>query len=159
MLGPGAPPQLTHPPFFNSPHPPTHPPPPPASQVVWVGQPNHPRNNSWVAREALVETGYAKMCNDLDARLAGLMKYRPLSTPAVMAHLNDFGLPEDTAAHTAIKGLSGGQKVRRAPARAAALPGGVACVSVWVWAGMSILALVGHVWRRRVSVFAGVGHM
>ena len=81
-------------------------------EVVWVGQDNHPRNNSWLPRTQLDGMGLAKMCNDLDARLAGLMKYRPLSTQAVMGHLADFGLAEDTAAHTAIRGLSGGQKVR-----------------------------------------------
>ena len=43
-------------------------------------QENHPRNNSWLSRAALDGMGLAKLCNDLDARLAGLMKYRPLSS-------------------------------------------------------------------------------
>ena len=48
----------------------------------------------------------------MDARLANFRNYRPLSTPAVLGHLTDFGLDEDIAAHNAIRGLSGGQKAK-----------------------------------------------
>jgi ATPase subunit of ABC transporter with duplicated ATPase domains len=48
----------------------------------------------------------------MDARLANFRNYRPLSTPVVLAHLADFGLEEDISAHNAIRGLSGGQKVK-----------------------------------------------
>ncbi|KAL4852769.1 mRNA export factor elf1 [Chlorella vulgaris] len=81
-------------------------------EVVWVGQPNNPRNNSWKGRAELVDLGYQKMVNDMDARLANFRNYRPLSTGAVLGHLADFGLEEDIAAHNAIRGLSGGQKVK-----------------------------------------------
>eukprot|EP00887_Chlorella_sp_A99_P000212 scaffold13.g212.t1 len=37
-------------------------------EVVWVGQANHPRNNSWMSRAQLDGIGLAKLCNDLDAR-------------------------------------------------------------------------------------------
>ena len=54
----------------------------------------------------------APQINDLDARLANFRNYRPLSSGAVLAHLVDFGLEEEIAQHNAIRGLSGGQKVK-----------------------------------------------
>ena len=59
----------------------------------------------------------------MDARLANFRNYRPLSTPAVLGHLADFGLEEDIAAHNAIRGLSGGQKVKLVLAGEAGLGG------------------------------------
>lgn len=81
-------------------------------EIVWVGVANSERNNTWKGRQELVDMGLQKMVNDMDARLANFRNYRPLSTPAVLGHLTDFGLDEDIAAHNAIRGLSGGQKVK-----------------------------------------------
>ncbi|PRW20411.1 elongation factor EF-3 isoform B [Chlorella sorokiniana] len=81
-------------------------------EIVWVGQPNNVRNNTWKGRAELAEMGYAKMVTDFDAKLANFRNYRPLSKEAVLGHLADFGLEEDIAAHNAIRGLSGGQKVK-----------------------------------------------
>lgn len=30
-------------------------------EIVWVGQPNNPRNNTWKGRQELVDLGYQKM--------------------------------------------------------------------------------------------------
>ncbi|KAI7836488.1 hypothetical protein COHA_009640 [Chlorella ohadii] len=81
-------------------------------EVVWVGQPNNVRNNTWKGRAELIDMGYAKMVTDFDAKLANFRNYRPLSKEAVLGHLADFGLEEDISAHNAIRGLSGGQKVK-----------------------------------------------
>lgn len=39
-------------------------------EVVWVGQPNNPRNNMWKGRGELVEMGYQKMVRHAKQKLA-----------------------------------------------------------------------------------------
>ena len=80
-------------------------------EIAWVGQSS--RENKWVSRTELVEKmGLGKMAEDLDAKLAMYRMYRPMTTPAVLSHLSDFGLEEEIAGHNRIRGLSGGQKVK-----------------------------------------------
>jgi elongation factor 3 len=68
----------------------------------------------WVERDTLVAMGYEKMVcreDEKQAAAAGLMS-KPLTQPSVEKALKDFGLDNETATHSPIKGLSGGQKVK-----------------------------------------------
>lgn len=80
-------------------------------EIAWVGQSS--KYNTWVPRSELCEKmGLSKLVEEMDAKLAMLRLYRPLSTQLVLSHLGDFGLEEEIAAHNHIRGLSGGQKVK-----------------------------------------------
>ena len=79
-------------------------------EVVYVGL--GPEWNEWIPRTALNERGLGKLAESMDSRMAVFLSYRPLTTPAAMAHLLDFGLDEEVAGHNPIKGMSGGQKVK-----------------------------------------------
>lgn len=80
-------------------------------EVVWVGQSS--RENVWLSRTELCgKMGLSKLVEDLDAKISMFRNYRQLSTPIVLSHLHEFGLDEEIAKHTRIRGLSGGQKVK-----------------------------------------------
>lgn len=81
-------------------------------EVVWVGQ--GPDQNVWVDRSELMSEKWnlSKMVEEIDSRVASFRLYRPLSRELVIQHLKDFGIEEEIAAHNAIRGLSGGQKVK-----------------------------------------------
>ena len=74
----------------------------------------------------------------MDARLANFRNYRPLSTSVVLAHLADFGLEEDISAHSAIRGLSGGQKVKLVLAGEWMGVGGGEEVAVWALSALQL---------------------
>merc|ERR1719313_1583424 len=62
----------------------------------------------------MVSMGYEKMVcreDEKQAAAAGLMS-KPLTAPSVEKCLKDFGLSGETASHTPINSLSGGQKVK-----------------------------------------------
>lgn len=68
----------------------------------------------WIERDTLVAMGYEKMVcrqDEKEAAAAGLMA-RPLTQPNVEKALKDFGLDVESASHTPINSLSGGQKVK-----------------------------------------------
>jgi elongation factor 3 len=80
-------------------------------EVHWYGQSD--RENVWYTRSKLVdELGLGKLVEEIDAKIANFRNYRPLSKAGVIKHLEDFGLEEEIAAHNAVRGLSGGQKVK-----------------------------------------------
>jgi elongation factor 3 len=69
---------------------------------------------SWVERETLIAMGYIKFIQREDekqAAAAGLMS-KQLTQPAVEKHLADFAIDAESASHTNISALSGGQKVK-----------------------------------------------
>merc|ERR1712093_853655 len=68
----------------------------------------------WIERDTLVSMGYEKMVcreDEKQAAAAGLMA-KPLTAPSVEKCLKDFGLDSESASHTPIQALSGGQKVK-----------------------------------------------
>lgn len=80
-------------------------------EVQWYGQSS--RENVWYTRSKLVdEMGLGKLVEEIDAKIANFRNYRALTKPMVIQHLKDFGLEEEIAGHNAIRGLSGGQKVK-----------------------------------------------
>ena len=80
-------------------------------EVHWYGQSD--RENVWYTRSKLVdEMGLGKLVEEIDAKIANFRNYRPLTKQGVIKHLEDFGLEEEIAAHNAVRGLSGGQKVK-----------------------------------------------
>lgn len=68
--------------------------------------------NEWLPRSVLAERGHSKLVETMDSRAAVFLSYRPISTPAAIAHLADFGLEEEISSFNPIKGMSGGQKVK-----------------------------------------------
>ncbi len=73
-----------------------------------------PKHNSQVSRETLLELGFHKLVQEFDdheASRAGL-GFRELAPRVIAQHFADLGLDPDIANHTAISGLSGGQKVK-----------------------------------------------
>ena len=81
-------------------------------EVQWQNLPVD--QTTWLTRNVLVDMGYEKLVNELDAReaaAAGLMG-RPLTAANVEKMLNDLGLEPEFASHSHIRGLSGGQKVK-----------------------------------------------
>jgi len=68
----------------------------------------------WVERDTLCKMGFEKIVcreDEKQAAAAGLMS-KPLTAPSVEKCLKDFGLDAESASHTPINALSGGQKVR-----------------------------------------------
>lgn len=68
----------------------------------------------WIDRTILVRMGFLSKVQREDEKQAmadGLMR-KALTTEAVEKHLADFGLDVETASHTSIMSLSGGQKVK-----------------------------------------------
>jgi hypothetical protein len=81
-------------------------------EVQWQGQ--GPDTATWLPRDDLVEMGFERLVNELDAKEAarqGLM-LRPLTKANVEKHLAVLGLEPEFATHAHMRGLSGGQKVR-----------------------------------------------
>jgi len=68
----------------------------------------------WVPRETLIRMGYIKMVQREDEKQAAMagLQTKHLTTKGVEEHLGNYGLDGETAAHTAIRHLSGGQKVK-----------------------------------------------
>ena len=84
-------------------------------EIKWVGLPD--KKNTWMPRDELVALGFAKAVDDVDAEQAtreGLMAAgaKDFTAGDIIGHLGDFGLDAEFAAHSAIRGLSGGQKVK-----------------------------------------------
>ena len=70
--------------------------------------------NTWHIKEYLVEKGWLKHVNALDARMLALegMQQRPLTRDNVEKHLANVGLDSEYGSHSRIRDLSGGQKVK-----------------------------------------------
>ena len=69
----------------------------------------------WYTREELVERGFIKIVREMDDKInaeKGEAAARPLTMASVEAYLQDFGLEPEFGTHSAIRGLSGGQKVK-----------------------------------------------
>jgi elongation factor 3 len=80
--------------------------------VQWQGQ--GPDTATWLPRDDIVEMGFERLVNELDAKEAarqGLM-LRPLTKANVEKHLGLLGLEAEFATHAHMRGLSGGQKVK-----------------------------------------------
>lgn len=83
-------------------------------EVKWVGL-DSLKFNRWIPREELEAKGYTKLINEVDGKLAasaGGVDTRPLTQLSIEAYLSDFGLDPEFGTHSAIRGLSGGQKVK-----------------------------------------------
>jgi len=81
-------------------------------EVQWVG--GSSSETSWLTRPALEALGCVAMVNEVDAREAAAagMVGRPLTAANIERMLGDLGLDSEFATHSAIRGLSGGQKVK-----------------------------------------------
>lgn len=81
-------------------------------EVKWVAM--LPRHNSQISRETLLELGFQKLVQEFDDHEASRegLGFRELSPKVISKHFEDLGLDPDIANHTAISGLSGGQKVK-----------------------------------------------
>jgi len=81
-------------------------------EVQWVGL--HPDQNVWLPRDQLVQMGFEKMVNELDAKEAAAqgLYSKPLTSVNIQKHLAEFGLEPEFSTHSLMKGLSGGQKVK-----------------------------------------------
>lgn len=84
-------------------------------EVKWAGL--HRKHNTWIPRERLEELGFSKAIAEVDVAEAtrqGLLGpgAKEFTASVIVSHLGDFGLDEEFAAHSAIRGLSGGQKVK-----------------------------------------------
>jgi elongation factor 3 len=69
---------------------------------------------SWIDRDTMVAMGYEKLVcreDEKQAAAAGLMS-KPLTAPSVEKALKDFGLDTESASHSPIAALAGGQKVK-----------------------------------------------
>ncbi|EFJ53037.1 hypothetical protein VOLCADRAFT_72263 [Volvox carteri f. nagariensis] len=83
-------------------------------EVKWVGL-SSIEFNRWIMREVLVERGFEKLCREMDDKInaeKGEAAARPLTLASVEQYLQDFGLEPEFGTHSAIRGLSGGQKVK-----------------------------------------------
>jgi elongation factor 3 len=68
----------------------------------------------WIERDTMVAMGYEKLVcreDEKQAAAAGLMS-KPLTAPSVEKALKDFGLDVESASHSPISALAGGQKVK-----------------------------------------------
>eukprot|EP00397_Hematodinium_sp_SG-2012_P002972 GEMP01002980.1.p1 GENE.GEMP01002980.1~~GEMP01002980.1.p1 ORF type:complete len:1027 (+),score=279.41 GEMP01002980.1:472-3552(+) len=68
----------------------------------------------WVDRETLIKMGYIKFVQREDEKQAAMagLQTKHLTSAGVEKHLVDFGIDPETASHTSIRHLSGGQKVK-----------------------------------------------
>jgi len=71
-------------------------------------------NTHWVDRDTLCQMGYLKMVQREDEKQAAMagLQTKHLTTQGVEKHLGNFGIDVETATHTSIRHLSGGQKVK-----------------------------------------------
>jgi elongation factor 3 len=68
----------------------------------------------WIERDTMCAMGFEKLVcreDEKQAAAAGLMS-KPLTAPSVEKALKDFGLDAESASHSPINALSGGQKVK-----------------------------------------------
>jgi elongation factor 3 len=81
-------------------------------EVKWRGKPTD--CNLWVKRDTLIAMGAEKMVQKFDERMAAEsgLQFKALTTSAIEKHLADFGIDSETASHTLIRSLSGGQKIK-----------------------------------------------
>ncbi|GFR42452.1 hypothetical protein Agub_g3359 [Astrephomene gubernaculifera] len=83
-------------------------------EIKWVGL-SSIEFNRWTMREVLVERGFEKLCREMDDKInaeKGESAARPLTLASIEQYLQDFGLEPEFGTHSAIRGLSGGQKVK-----------------------------------------------
>ena len=81
-------------------------------EIKWLNMPH--KHNSWVAREKLIDHGFAKLVqqfDDYEASREGLGA-RDLMPSVIRKHYEELGLNGDIAEYHEISGLSGGQKVK-----------------------------------------------
>jgi len=80
-------------------------------QVQWRGL---QKEKTWVTAHKLSSMGHSGMVKREDERQAAqrALNCRPLTTPAVEAHLAGFGLDSSTSSHRRMKALSHGQRAR-----------------------------------------------
>ena len=81
-------------------------------EVKWKDMSND--SNSWLAKTKLERMGWAKYVATIDLKITqqeGMYK-RPLTTSNVETHLINVGLASESATHTRIGALSGGEKVK-----------------------------------------------
>ena len=81
-------------------------------EVKWKDLSND--SNSWVAKTKLERMGWSKYVAAIDMKITqqeGMYK-RPLTTSNVETHLINVGLATESATHTRIGALSGGEKVK-----------------------------------------------
>ena len=112
--GPAAQPPPPALPEFACPRPPSQPPNQPTPPPPKNRQGQGPDTATWLPRDDLVEMGFERLVNELDAKEAarqGLM-LRPLTKANVEKHLGVLGLEPEFATHAHMRGLSGGQKVK-----------------------------------------------
>ncbi|TPX57134.1 hypothetical protein PhCBS80983_g04005 [Powellomyces hirtus] len=81
-------------------------------EVKWIGM--LPKHNTWIPREKLLELGFQKLVQAFDDREASRegQGYRELTPSVIRKHIEDVGLDGDIADNNAMRGLSGGQKVK-----------------------------------------------
>jgi len=81
-------------------------------EIKWKDMSND--SNSWVAKTKLERMGWSKYVATIDLKITqqeGMYK-RPLTTSNVETHLINVGLASESATHTRIGALSGGEKVK-----------------------------------------------
>lgn len=81
-------------------------------EVKWKNKSSD--TNTWVARDILIRMGAVQMVQKFDEKEAaaqGLM-HKPLTAKAIQEHCMRFGIDQESASHTLIKSLSGGQKIK-----------------------------------------------
>lgn len=68
----------------------------------------------WVDRDTMAKMGYLKLVQREDEKQAAMagLQTKHLTSAGVEKHLTDFGIDPETASHTTIRHLSGGQKVK-----------------------------------------------
>lgn len=83
-------------------------------EVRWRETHGNRAATSWVPRWQLAAMGYLAMARREDAHQAAQQSLvnRPLTTPAVEAHLAGFGLDAEEATHRRLGALSNGQRAR-----------------------------------------------
>lgn len=71
-------------------------------------------DTNWIDRETIIKMGYIKLVQREDEKQAAMagLQTKHLTTKGVEEHLTNFGLDPETASHTTIRHLSGGQKVK-----------------------------------------------
>merc|ERR1711943_132856 len=68
----------------------------------------------WISRDILISMGHLALCQRQDEKeaVAAGLQSKMLTSEGVERHLMTFGLDKETASHTTIQSLSGGQKVK-----------------------------------------------
>merc|ERR1719158_979688 len=81
-------------------------------EVKWQFKPLE--ENVWVERDTLIKMGYLKLVQREDEKQAAAagLQTKQLTQPGVEKHLANFGVDPESASHTQINQLSGGQKVK-----------------------------------------------